>query len=267
MIHTLPDGITLYYEIQGNSDADKTILFLNGLSQSTLAWSGIAPSFYKEYQVVLVDCVFQGQSGKAKEFRSYDAHAADIADLIRATKLRNVYVCGISYGSAITQHLLVNHSDLIKGGILVSTFAHNTALFNAMGESWKQALKAGGYPLMLEIMLPTVLGKSYFEKPLIPIETLKESRVARNLETDDLLKLMLATETRGDYREELKKIIAPVLIIQGEEDLLIPPSVAKEVADQISGSKLEIIENAGHTLNLEAIPQLTNLIREFINTH
>ncbi|GAB4141798.1 MAG: alpha/beta hydrolase [Bacteroidia bacterium] len=259
----LKDGHSIYYEDSENKHANYSLIFLNGLSQSTLSWSAIAPSF-KNSRVILVDLLFQGKSDAPQNFRSYNDHAEDVAALIQHLRLKNTIVCGISYGSAVAQHLLVHHSNLLSGGILMSTFGHNTPLFNAIGESWKSALIAGGYPLMLDVMLPVVLGKSYFENPFIPIETLKESRVARDLKPENLLKLMQATETRGDFRSHLKHINKPVLVVHGAEDLLIPVATAKEVADNIPGAEFRVISDAGHTLNLEAIPQVIQLIKEFL---
>jgi 3-oxoadipate enol-lactonase len=264
MKHILKDGIEMYFEIQGKTDSDTTLVFLNGLSQSTLSWVAIAPAFYEKYQVVLLDLVFQGQSGVAEKFRSYDEHAANVFDLLNKHVSGKIVLCGISYGSAIAQHLIVNYPDFFAGAILLSTFGHNTNHFNAIGESWISALLAGGYPLMLDVMLPTVLGKSYFEKPLIPIQTMKESRIGRDLVTDSLLKLMQGTNERGDYREKLKSVKVPVVVVQGEEDFLIPPAIAKEVADQISGAEFLVIEKVGHTLNLEAIPQVIQVLKRFL---
>jgi 3-oxoadipate enol-lactonase len=264
MLHKLPDTTELYFELQGNPDSDTTLVFLNGLSQSTLSWAAIAPAFYEKYRVLLLDLVFQGQSGTAGKFRSYDEHAADVFHLLNAQVKGKIILCGLSYGSAVAQHLIVNYPGAFTGAVLLSTFAHNTALFNAIGESWISALHAGGYPLMLDIMLPVVLGRSYFEKPLIPITTLKEARIGRDLSNDGLLKLMEATNVRGDYRKKLENVKVPVLVVQGEEDLLIPPSIAKEVADHIPGAGFIIIEKAGHTLNLEAIPQVISILKKFI---
>lgn len=264
MKHILHDDVELYFEIQGKKDAETTLVFLNGLSQSTLSWVAIAPAFYENYRVVLLDLVFQGQSGTAKKFRSYDEHAADVYDVLKNNVSGKIVLCGISYGSAIAQHLIVNYPDFFSGAILLSTFGRNTNHFNAIGESWISALLAGGYPLMLDVMLPTVLGTSYFEKPLIPIQTLKESRVGRDLTTDGLLKLMQGTNERGNYLEQLKKVNVPVLVVQGEEDLLIPPVIAKEVADAIPNAELMVIEKVGHTLNLEAIPQVIQVVRKFL---
>jgi pimeloyl-ACP methyl ester carboxylesterase len=113
-------------------------------------------------------------------------------------------------------------------------------------------------------MLPTVLGENYFFNPLIPIETLKASKQNANTDAVALKKLMQATAERSDYREKLKAIKIPTMVIQGEQDLLFPVHMAKEVTDAIEGSKLEVVKGAGHTLNLEAIPQTIKLITEFI---
>lgn len=265
MLHKLPDGVEMYFEIQGKTDSESTLVFLNGLSQSTLAWAAIAPAFYENHRVVLIDLVFQGQSGKAEKFRTYDEHAADVFHLLQENGKGKIFLCGISYGSAVAQHLLVNYPDYFSGAVLLSTFGHNTNQFNLIGESWVAALKAGSYALMLDVMLPTVFGRSYFENPLIPIQTMKESRVARNLEADNLLKLMNATEVRGDYRSKLKNVKVPVIVVQGEEDFLIPPSIAKDVADNIPEAKFVVIEKVGHTLNLEAIPQTISVLRKVVS--
>jgi len=264
MIHRLPDDTNLYYEVHGKPEAPLWLVFLNGLSQSTLAWSAVAPGFAAEHRVLLLDLVFQGQSGAPEMHRSYDAHAADVEHLLQSLGAEHVVLCGLSYGSAVAQHVLVNHPGRYKGAVLLSTFAHNTPLFEAIGQSWAKALDIGGYPLMLEVMLPTVLGENYFLNPLIPIDSLKEARIGSAPVPSSLLKLMRATEERGDYRERLRAVNVPVLVAQGEHDLLIPPRVAKQVADHIPGARFEVVRGVGHTFNLEAIPQTIALLRKFI---
>ncbi len=254
----------MYFEIQGNLDSDYTLVFLNGLSQNTLSWGLLAPEFHKELRVLLVDFIFQKRSGIADKFRTYDDHAADIFQLISSEVKGKVILCGISYGSAVAQHLLVNYPDAFAGAILLSTFAHNTERFNCIGESWKNALMKGGYSLMQEVMLPIVLGRDYFEHPIIPFDVMKDSRLSTTLPSANLLNLMRANPERGDYREKLRGIKTPVMVVHGQDDLLISIETAKEVADHISNSKFVVIEKAGHTLNLEAVPQLIDIIRPFI---
>jgi 3-oxoadipate enol-lactonase len=260
----LTDGNRIFYHYHFVSEELPALVFLNGLSQSTASWAAITPAFTGKYNILLLDFVFQGKSSAEGPFRSYDQHAADLMQLIGELRILHPVLCGLSYGSAVAQHALVNYPDQFDGAVLMSTFGHNAPVFDAIGESWKSALLAGGYALMLDVMLPVVLGASYFERPLIPVATLKEMRVSNDLSADQLLKLMQATETRGDYREKLRSVTADVLIIHGKEDLLIPVSVAAEVADRIPTSEMIVLEQVGHTLNLEAIPQVTRLIGEYV---
>src|ERR1700752_2125480 len=116
---------------------------------------------------------------------------------------------------------------------------------------------------MLDVMLPSVLGENYFKNPIISIYLMKQARTDANNDSAALFKLMQATKERPDYRPMLKNITVPTLIIHGEKDLLLPVHLAAEVHNAIPRSRLEVIPNIGHPLNLEAIPQTSQLITGF----
>jgi 3-oxoadipate enol-lactonase len=258
------DNLNIYYEVQGNLASKKTIVFLNGLSQSTVAWVLTTPYFKDDYRIVLIDFIFQGQSDKEAEWRTFDQHAKDVKSVLDLLGIQKVYLAGLSYGSLVSQHFALLFSDYLEKLILLSTFAHKTPYYDAIELAWWRALELGGYPLMLDIMLPSVLSENYFKNPLIPIDLMKQSRKEVNNEKESLFKLMKATKEREDYRPKLKNIKTPTLIVQGEKDMLLPVHMAVEVNNNITGSILKVIPGAGHTLNLEAIPQVVKEILEFI---
>lgn len=263
MFFTTKSNRSLYYETHsGNSNAT-TVLFLNGLSQSTLAWMLTLPHF-KGYNIVNLDFIFQGKSDKSGEWQDFDAHAADVADLLRSLNIDKVVVAGLSYGSLVGQHFAILYPGLTEKLVLMSSFCHKTPYYEAIEASWWRALETGGYSLMLDVMLPIVLSEEYFKNPLIPIELMKQTRQETNEDAAALFKLMRATKERGDFRNELKKITAPTLVIHGEKDILFPVHMGREVAKHIPGARMEVIAGAGHTLNLEAVPQVSRLIRDFI---
>lgn len=264
MYHTLPDGSKMYYEVHGNPDATKTLVFLGGLSQSTIAWTGYLPALKPNYRLVLIDLIFQGQSDAPAEARSFDDHASEVKHLLDALKFDNIYLIGISYGGAVTQRLLVNYPETVTKAIIMASFAHKPPMFDAFGVSWFNALQAGGYALMLDVMLPAVLGQTYFENPLIPIDVIKTGRKDLHLPTANLMKLMQATAESGDYRKKLEEIKVPVRVIVGDEDILCTPAINQAIADHIPNSDMHRIPKVGHTLNLEAIPQTTELIVDFV---
>jgi pimeloyl-ACP methyl ester carboxylesterase len=265
MICKTTDNLNIYFEIQGNENAKETIVFLNGLSQSTISWILTTPHFKNDFRIVLIDFIFQGQSDKTGEWRNFDLHARDVISVLDFLKIDKCIIAGLSYGSLVAQNLGVNYSNRISKLILLSTFAVKTPYYEAIELSWWRALEFGGYGLMLDIMLPTVLSEGYFKNPLIPIDMMKAARQEANEDKQALFKLMRATKERPDYRPELKKITIPTIVIQGEKDTLFPMHMAQEVADSIHNCKLTFIPYVGHTLNLEAVPQMVKAMKEFIN--
>ena len=266
MHHTLTDGAKMYYEVHGQENAAKTLVFIGGLSQSTIAWGGYLPVLKANYRLVVLDLIFQGKSDAPATHRSFDQHAADVKSLLDHLGLTKVYLIGISYGGAVNMRFMVNYPEMLAKSVIMASFAHKPPMFNAIGLAWTNALKAGGYELMLDVMLPAVLGKSYFENPLIPIEVIKTGRKDLHLPNHNLFMLMMATAESDDYREALKQIQLPVMVMVGEEDILCTPEINQAIADAIPNSDFRLIEKVGHTLNLEAIPQSLALIQEFIES-
>lgn len=264
MFFETSDKKKMYYEVHGNLESDKEIVFLNGLSQSTVAWFLMVPHLAAEYKIVLCDLIFQGQSDKSGECRDFDQHATDVQGLISSLGIKKINVAGLSYGSLVAQHMALMFPEKINKIVLMATFANSTAYTDAIGHAWASSLNMGGYNLMFDVMLPTIFSENYFLNPLIPIETLKNAKQDLNTDAEALKKLMTATENRGDYRKKLNAVKCPTLIIQGERDALFPVHMAEEVRDSIPGSKLEVVMGVGHTLNLEAVPQSVKLIADFI---
>lgn len=264
MISKTNDNLNIYYDIQGNKDAAETIVFLNGLTQSTLSWFFCLPFFQTHYKLVLLDFIFQGNSDKSGEWRTFDQHAEDLNCVLEHEKITKAHFVGISYGSLVAQHFTVNYPYKVNKLVLLSTFAHKTPIYDAIELSWWRSLENGGYGLLFDTMMPYVLSEDYFSKPIIPIDLLKKSREDLNQNSQAIFNLMRATKERIDYREELKKIKKPTLIIQGEKDILLPVYLAQEVHANIANSKLVIIQHAGHTLNLEHVPEVCTSILAFL---
>jgi 3-oxoadipate enol-lactonase len=263
MFCTTHDNLKLYYEIKGDVFATETIVFLNGLTQSTQSWGLLLPYFEKRYRIVLLDFIFQGQSDKSGAWRDFDQHARDVKCVLDKEGIEVTALAGISYGSLVAQHFTLLFPAMVKRLVLLSTFASKTPYLEAIELAWRRALESGGYNLLLDVMLPSVLSEEYFANPLIPIDVMKEMRKDINSDAEPILKLMRATSERRNYLKEIGSIRCPTLIIHGEKDLLIPVHLAREVHRHIPGSKLIVIPNAGHTLNLEHVGEVGKLLTEF----
>jgi 3-oxoadipate enol-lactonase len=56
---------------------------------------------------------------------------------------------------------------------------------------------------------------------------------------------------RFEFRERLREIRAPTLVIVGAQDTATPPGDAEQIAARIPGAQLRLIEGAGHLANVE----------------
>ena len=75
---------------------------------------------------------------------------------------------------------------------------------------------------------------------------------------------LLGMAQRDDQTELLSKISAKTLIIVGAEDALTPAADSEKMHHAIAGSRLVVLENAGHVSNLERTEQFNEALIDFL---
>lgn len=66
-------------------------------------------------------------------------------------------------------------------------------------------------------------------------------------------------------KKHLHRIQAPTLLIWGEQDGVIASAYADEFARRIGGSRVELLDRAGHLPHLEQSEAVARLVREFLS--
>ena len=87
-----------------------------------------------------------------------------------------------------------------------------------------------------------------------------------NHTTEVLLKI-LRKEFFDKLRDEincLAQMEVPILLVWGREDKLIPLTCGQEMHRILKGSRLEIIDNAGHVPNFEGAEEFNQLAVDFL---
>lgn len=69
---------------------------------------------------------------------------------------------------------------------------------------------------------------------------------------------------RADSRPLLRELKMETLIVVGDSDQLTPPAAAKEMADLVEDSRLDVIPNCGHMSTLERPDRVTKLLVEWL---
>jgi pimeloyl-ACP methyl ester carboxylesterase len=111
-------------------------------------------------------------------------------------------------------------------------------------------------------MLPKMLSpKTYQSRPEL-VARVKAMMESTSL--DGVLGDLAGLRDRPDSTPTLAMIDRPTLILHGTDDQLIPVSEAEAMHAGIKGSRLKILPDAGHLLNMEQPGTFNEAVREFV---
>ena len=162
--------------------------------------------------------------------------------------VRQVALVGGSMGGVVAQHFTLRHGERVERLLLVATggLTPNAALalekVEALGAAnWNE-----------ETVTPVVDG-FFHQRPSASV--LAEYRqIAMSASQKAAVEAARSNATNRTF-DQLASIRVPTMIIQGRYDRARTPEHGAEMRDRIAGSILAVIEDAGHTPQLEQ-PQL-----------
>jgi 3-oxoadipate enol-lactonase len=107
-----------------------------------------------------------------------------------------------------------------------------------------------------------MLGKTTREKRPALIDQVH--RMLESAPVDGIVGALEAMMGRIDSTATLATIDVPTLVVVGQEDVLTPVAEAELLHEAIRGSRLEVIEHAGHMSNLERPAAFNHVLSEFL---
>lgn len=73
---------------------------------------------------------------------------------------------------------------------------------------------------------------------------------------------------KGDFKRhpiaQLAETKIPILFVVGEDDVLVPPQIARAVHEMMPGSRFELIKGVGHSANFEASAEYNRVVLDFL---
>lgn len=260
--HVTANGQKLYYEIDGDGD---DLLLIGGLGQDVTGWAFQVPRFIQHYRVIAFDSRDAGRSAEASGPYATADMADDVAGLMDALQITRAHVLGYSLGGAIAQEFVLRHPTRVNKLVLACSSGHlaryqinifepvrfmrehdsegrilaSQQLFMTMTREFLK-LK-GAVSMMLEMM----------SHPPFPQSAAALSRQIDACRTFDAL-------------DRLGRVSAPTCVLAGDQDILTPPWVARELAAAIPGSELQILADGGHGLLFETPEKFNRAVLHFL---
>ena len=127
-------GDSIAYDVCGN--ADTTLLFVHGWNINRQYWSGQIPVFCKNYKVVSIDLPGHGDSGRSRTNWTVEQFGADVAQVMKTLKLKNVILIGHSMGGDIILEAAHKAPEAVIGCIGIDNFKE----FNLEGYSEEDSI-------------------------------------------------------------------------------------------------------------------------------
>jgi len=224
------------------------ILLLHGAGGQARLWRRLMGPLSKRHRVIAPDLPGFGGSDYSPSINSVRDYAKFVADFIDALGIERASIVGSSMGGWAACWLALDFPERVVDLVLISP--------------------AGLYfPDNPPMSVPQVIAelKDYYAKAALDAEALNTGSGA---ELEKAVHTITAIDEKGgsapDLAGRLSGIKARTLIIWGTADRVIPASYAGAFGSGIEGSKVVMLDDAGHLPYIERPEECYEIIKGFL---
>jgi pimeloyl-ACP methyl ester carboxylesterase len=193
------DGLRVYYEIYG--EGDPIVVLAGGFGDSSSMVQTIAP-LSRDRRVIAVDLEGHGRTALRSTPLSHERNGDDVAAVLRSLEIAKADVAGYSYGGDAAIRTAIQHPEMVRNLIVVST----------------AATRDGWYPEVLRGMeaVDASLAAQMEQTPLYQ----RYAEVAPHPEQFPQLLDRMGELMRKDYdwRAEIESLRVPTLLLFADHD-------------------------------------------------
>ena len=259
------NGISIYHEQHG--EGGEPLLCVMGLAADHLAWALQLEAFATRHRTIVFDNRDVGQSSYADAPYEIADMAADTLGLADALGLDRFHLLGVSMGGTIAQHMALAVPERIQTLTLAVTWAGSGAYAREKTRLWASEARLRDREEWLDSLLLVNVSEQFYENPEAVDFVKQVMRANPHPQSADAFARQSEASSRHDLRGRLGELSMPVHIISGEHDVLIPRWKQEELAMEIPGSRLTVIEKGPHGLNLERPEEFNRAVLDFIGAN
>jgi 3-oxoadipate enol-lactonase len=239
------------------------LVLVHGLADDHRAWRRSLPDLALRHRLILYDLRGHSQTSLGEPNGTLRQLGDDLVALMDAIAVDRADIAGFSLGGTIAMRVGIDHPERVRRLALVAT---SSRVGRSAADWYRQRVEMveRNDPLLRQT-LDRDAADVYAEAPA----ELEEGLLIRRQSAADPRGYgnacaAMASLNAAPLDPELHAITAPTLIVASEKDGHCPPRAAEIIASGISGSRLEVLPDAGHAIPVERPRELASLINSFL---
>lgn len=242
-----------------NSESKNAILLVHGLGGTIESWAGNIDELARELRVTALDLPGFGYSDKPRMNYTIRFYHDFVAKFIGALGVSPLTVAGSSLGGHIASELAISRPDLVSKLVLVSPAG-------ALPRSFTGTPALKQYVGVLQAKSPQEVKKALFAVDNKPVDNeyarIVYERLAMPGAKQAFLSALKGSAQAPRLTGRLDKIKAPVLVIWGKDDAMIPAKFVEPFV-KMKNSRIVLLERSGHRPHADRPHVFNRLVANF----
>jgi pimeloyl-ACP methyl ester carboxylesterase len=283
---TVDLGPPVHYVDFGGSAPGPTLVLVHGLGGSHLNWSLLAPQLTPLARVLALDLPGFGMSRPTRRPATVRRNVAVLTRFVQETAGPPVVLVGNSMGGLVCAQFAARAPDLVRGLVLLdpalpapsrvlgSPATAVTLALHALPGVGERLRRAHRRRLGARATVRETLHLCGVDEQSLPAELVNRSIALVERQTDvagfDRVFLSASRSLAWSlvrarrYRAIQSSIVAPVLLVHGDEDRLVPVSAARATAQAHPAWRFVELPGVGHLPQLQVPGELGMHIRRWL---
>ena len=254
------DSEQIYFEFWG--DSGPVVILGHGLGGSHAVWYQQVAFFSQRYRVITWDQRGFGNSTRSTGVIGPAPAVEDLARVLEHLEVERAHVIGQSMGGWSALGFAIDHPDRVVSLVLADTTAgiFTPAIRQTLADYGK-GIATGSSPEELPLGFHPAIGSQLLDENLAQAFLYNQMGSLTDPPTPaEIMPLLMET----DHTERATSITVPTLFIVGEHDPIFDPESIESAANLIQGSKVEVVENTGHSPYFERASRWNDIVLEFL---
>jgi pimeloyl-ACP methyl ester carboxylesterase len=252
------DGYTIRYLDYGPPDG-KTLILLHGIGASAERWSRVIPALSKYFHVIIPDIVGFGYSDKPAVEYTMDFFIDFFKVFVDNLSISKSSIIGSSFGGHVATEFAIRFNHMVEKLVLVSP----AGMMKTSTPTLDRYIMAALYPVYEHVY--EAFREMAYESDAVNEEIVMDfvNRMRLTNAKYAFMSTVLGIRYAPKLNDRLSNIIAPTLLVWGEQDRMIPLQYAREY-EEIPKSELVVIRNCGHAPYVEKPMAFKKIVLKFL---